>query len=105
MSAEPPSPDIWTAILDALGAHGFVTAIGAFALGAVGKAVSDYYRSRVSLSGMVDERIKLIIESYEKRISELVDEVSKLEQKIDRLESNIRSCQADHCPLWGQRIS
>ena len=68
--------------------QGFWTVIAAICgawIGAIGSTLGNLFRSRVSMAALVDSRIRLIIDSYEKRISGLQDEIRRLEGKIDAL--------------------
>jgi hypothetical protein len=54
-------------------------------IGVVGTIVAAFISRQPSLAALVDARIRVLIESYESRISELQVEVVKLEAKVDAL--------------------
>lgn len=68
--------DIWTT----LGAGGLGAAIGV-----IGTVLTALINRQPPMAAMIDARIRLLIEGYEKRINDLQREIRKLEQKIDAL--------------------
>ena len=71
-----------------LDSHDFwVTAGTSMGLGGVFGSISTVIialvRHRGSMSSLIDARIRILIDGYEKRIAELQQEVIKLEQKLD----------------------
>lgn len=58
--------------------------IGA-AIGVVGTVVTALINRQPPMAALVDARIRVLINSYESRISELHEEVFKLEAKVDAL--------------------
>jgi len=61
-----------------------IAGIGAV-LGAIGTILTALINRQHPMAALVDARIRLLIEGYERRIVELEAEVTKLEQKIDAL--------------------
>ncbi|HUB63152.1 MAG TPA: hypothetical protein VL996_01670 [Methylocella sp.] len=55
------------------------------AVGACSTALGNIFRSRASMAALVDARIRILIEGYEKRIADLQNEIRKLETKVDAL--------------------
>jgi hypothetical protein len=53
--------------------------------GSISTVIIALVRYRGSMSSLIDARIRILIESYEKRIVDLQDEIVKLQQKIDTL--------------------
>lgn len=68
--------DIWTT----LGAAGLGAAIGV-----IGTILTALINRQPPMAAMIDARIRILIDGYEKRISELQHEIEKLEHKIDGL--------------------
>lgn len=83
---EPVAESIW----GALGSGG----IGA-ALGVLGTALVAMINRQPAMSAMIDARIRFLIEGYEKRITDLQREVSKLEDKIDLLTAALDEARAN----------
>lgn len=54
-------------------------------IGVVGTIVTALINRQPPMAALVDARIRVLIESYEGRISELQDEVVRLEGKVDAL--------------------
>jgi hypothetical protein len=65
------------------------TVLGAGGLGAligvVGTILTALINRQPPLAALVDARIRVLIEGYERRISELQREIDKLEAKVDAL--------------------
>lgn len=55
------------------------------AIGVAGTVVTALINRQPPMAALVDARIRVLIESYESRISELQQEVLKLEAKVDAL--------------------
>ncbi len=53
--------------------------------GVVGTVLAALINRQPPMAALVDARIRVLIESYESRISELQDEVVRLEAKVDAL--------------------
>lgn len=67
----------------------FGTLLGAGGLGAligvVGTIVTALINRQPPLAAVVDARIRVLIEGYERRVTELQQEVARLEAKVDAL--------------------
>ncbi|HUB64376.1 MAG TPA: hypothetical protein VL996_08015 [Methylocella sp.] len=75
MATEIPDQGYWTVVAAICGA----------AIGAGGTALNNIFRSRSSMAALVDARIRMLIDGYEKRIADLQDEIRRLEGKVDAL--------------------
>jgi hypothetical protein len=64
-------------------------------IGALATILSALINRKPSLSAVVDARIRVLIEAYERTIGELRGEIGKLEGKIDIYERTIRELR-DH---------
>jgi hypothetical protein len=53
--------------------------------GSISTIVVTLLRHRGSMASLIDARIRILIESYEKRIAAMQDEIVKLEEKVDAL--------------------
>jgi hypothetical protein len=53
--------------------------------GSISTVIVTFIRHRGSMASLIDARIRILIESYEKRIVELQKEIENLEQKVDAL--------------------
>lgn len=73
------------------------TALGAGVFGAVigivGTVATALINRQPPMAALVDARIRVLIESYESRISELQDEVVKLEAKVDALTKALKQAK------------
>lgn len=69
------SHDFWVTAGTSMGLGGV--------FGSISTVVVALVRHRGSMSSLIDSRIKILIDGYEKRIAELQLEISKLEQKLD----------------------
>ena len=74
--------DIWTT----LGAGGLGAVIGV-----IGTVSAALINNKPPMAAMIDARIRLLIEGYERRINDLQREIRKLEQKIDALTAALES--------------
>jgi septal ring factor EnvC (AmiA/AmiB activator) len=59
------------------------------ALGALGTVFAAFINRKPALAAVVDTRIRVLIEAYERTIGELRSEIGKLEAKIDVYEKTI----------------
>jgi uncharacterized protein Yka (UPF0111/DUF47 family) len=83
----------------AVDSHDFwITAGTSMGLGGVFGSISTILialvRHRGSMSALIDARIRILIESYEKRIAELQSEIDKLEQKVDALDTALAEARS-----------
>lgn len=65
------------------------------AFGAAATIMTALINRRPALAAVVDTRIRVLIEAYERTIGELRNEIAKLEAKIDVYEKTIRDLR-DH---------
>jgi HAMP domain-containing protein len=77
---------------------GFVgTVLGAGAggvlIGAVGTIIVALINQQAPLAALVDARIRVLIEGYEKRIDELKDEIIRLEGKVEELTRELHTAR------------
>ena len=81
---------------DSTGALVIVGSIGA-AIGGLGAAIAAALGRKPSMAAAVDEKIKILIEAYDRHIEELKAHIEKLEAKIDALQSELteanKSCR------------
>jgi hypothetical protein len=89
----PTDQNIWTVVAAVVGAL----------IGSIGTMFGHLFRSRASMAALVDARIRLLIDGYERRISDLQDEIRRLEGKVDALtnaleEERMRSELSPQCP-------
>jgi predicted RNase H-like nuclease (RuvC/YqgF family) len=61
-----------------------VAGLGA-AVGIVGTIITALINKQHPMAALVDARIRLLIEGYERRINELQSEIAQLELKVDAL--------------------
>jgi hypothetical protein len=54
-------------------------------VGAFGTTLGQLFRSRASMAALVDARIRMLIDGYERRVADLQDEIRRLEGKVDAL--------------------
>lgn len=54
-------------------------------VGAIGSTLAQLFKNRASMAALVDARIRMLIDGYERRIIDLQDEIRRLEGKIDAL--------------------
>lgn len=71
------SHEFWMTAGTSMGLGGIV--------GSISTVVISLIRHRGSMARLIDARIRILIESYEKRIAGLQQEIAKLEQKVDAL--------------------
>ena len=64
-------------------------AIGGAIFGVIGTLIGHLFRSRASMAALVDSRIRILIDGYERRIVDLRTEIKSLEGKIDDLSSRL----------------
>ncbi|HXW72380.1 MAG TPA: bZIP transcription factor [Methylocella sp.] len=60
---------------------------GAF-VGSIGTIIGHLVRGRASMAALVDSRIRMLIDGYERRIADLQEEIQRLEAKVDALQQN-----------------
>lgn len=70
-----------------------VAGIGA-AVGIVGTIFTALINKQHPMAALVDARIRLLIEGYERRINELQSEIAKLELKVDALTKELERARA-----------
>ncbi|HUI19923.1 MAG TPA: hypothetical protein VLZ74_02610 [Methylocella sp.] len=71
-----------------------LTGIGGLVIGAVGTALGHLFNSRASMAALVDARIRILIDGYERRIADLQDEIGRLEGKVDGLTTTLEEERA-----------
>jgi hypothetical protein len=71
------SHDFWITAGTSMGLGGI--------FGSISTVIISLIRHRGSMASLIDARIRILIESYEKRIAELQNEIMMLEQKVDAL--------------------
>ena len=62
--------------------------------GSISTVVITLIRHRGSMASLIDARIRILIESYEKRIAGLQQEILNLEQKVDALTAALEEARA-----------
>ncbi|MCI0600442.1 MAG: hypothetical protein L0Y60_13135 [Beijerinckiaceae bacterium] len=72
-----------------------VAGMGA-ALGVAGTVLTALINRQHPMAALVDARIRLLIEGYERRIDQLESEIGKLEQKVDALTKDLEKSRARH---------
>lgn len=72
-----------------------VAGVGA-ALGVLGTILTALINRQQPMAALVDARIRLLIERYERRIIELEAEIAKLEQKVNALTKDLDRSRARH---------
>lgn len=72
-----------------LGAGGLVALIGG-----VGTILTALINRQPPLAAIVDARIRVLIEGYERRISELEQEVHRLEARVDALSQALEASRS-----------
>jgi uncharacterized small protein (DUF1192 family) len=77
--------------------QGFWTVAAAIcgAMGAIGTSICQLFRSRASMAALVDARIRMLIDGYERRIADLQDEIQRLEGKVDALTNALVEARAE----------
>jgi hypothetical protein len=88
-----------SAIWNTLGAGG----VGAM-IGVVGTILTALINRQPPMAAMIDARIRTLIEGYEKRISDLQHEITKLEGKIDALTRALEEARVDRGSAGFYRI-
>lgn len=63
-------------------------------IGVVGTIVTALINRQQPMAALVDARIRMLIEGYERRINELQGEILKLEQKVDALTQELELARA-----------
>jgi septal ring factor EnvC (AmiA/AmiB activator) len=66
-----------------------IAALCGTAIGALATVLSAFINRRPALAAVVDTRIRVLIEAYERTIGELRGEIGRLEAKIDVYEKTI----------------
>ncbi len=79
MAADVGDSNYWAAL----------TGIGGLVVGSIGTALGHLFNSRASMAALVDARIRMLIDGYERRIVDLQDEIRRLEGKVDALTATL----------------
>jgi phosphate uptake regulator len=62
-------------------------------IGSFGTTIGHLFRSRASMAALVDARIRMLIDGYERRIGDLQEEIKRLEDKVDALSTQLEETQ------------
>jgi hypothetical protein len=65
-------------------------------IGAIATIIAAMISRQPSLTAVVDDRIRVLLEIYEKTIRELRDEIAQLENKVDFLSTELNKVRTEH---------
>ena len=65
-------------------------------IGAVATVVAALISRQPTLTAVVDDRIRVLLEHYEKTIKELRGEIAQLESKVDVLSAELNKVRSEH---------
>lgn len=68
-------------------------------IGAVATIAAAMISRQPTLTAVVDERIRVLFDIYERTIKELRNEVAQLESKVDLLTAELKKVQPEHITI------
>lgn len=87
--------DMWNNLLS--GSAGAV-------LGILGTVIVALINRQPPMAALIDARIRMLIEGYEKHINDLQTEIRKLETKVDALTDALEQARADRAAHGNRRL-